>query len=412
MRLFRLESTKTVFVMAMFACVAFSSDDSGSWDQWLGPNRNGILANSKPPLPWGENGPKVLWRKPLGEGVSSISVSGDKAVTMFGLGSDEFVVCLSVKDGSELWRVHSGDNFQEPHANGPRSTPTINENRVFALSAGGMLYALDLASGKKLWTVHLKETFDGKGPSDGGYAMAPLVDGNRLLVEIGGSEGKALAAFDKKTGKVLWNVESVKSGFSSPILADLNGQSQVIFFSGSGLISLSPKTGKTFWQYPWETEYDVNAVTPLLVDGNRVFISSAYGVGSAMLLMESSGKDIHVKEVWRHKHFKNHYATSILYNGFLYGFDNSTFSCIDAAKGDLQWKTRDIPKGSLLGVGGRLIVLTEKGELILAQPNSDGVKVLAKAKVLEPNCYTVPAISEGKLFVRNLEEIAVLKLDM
>ena len=143
-----------------------------------------------------------------------------------------------------------------------------------------------------------------------------------------------------------------------------------------------------------------------------VFISSAYGEGSALLYMAPKGKGLEIKEIWSNKHFRNHYATSILYDGYLYGYDNSTLACIDVEKGDLQWKTREIPKGSLLGVGGKLLILTEKGELFLASPSPEDVKVLSRTKVLEPNCYTVPSLSNGRLFLRNLEEIAVFQLDM
>jgi len=400
----------TVALFLSLSLAAFSSDDQ--WTQWLGPNRNAIQPNGAPPQPWTDSGPQVLWRKALGEGVSAISVSGDHAVTMCGKGDEEFVVCLSASTGEEHWRVFSGKNFIEAHANGPRSTPTIHENRVFALSAGGMLYALSLDSGKKIWSVHLKETFGSKGPSDEGYATAPLVDGQRLLVEVGGNAGKSLAAFDLASGKLLWNTESVKSGFSSPIMVEMKGLRQAVFFSGSGLVSVSPDTGKTFWTYPWATEYDVNAVTPLWVDKDKIFISSAYGVGSALLYMETKGKTVSVKEIWRRKNFKNHYATSILQNGYLYGYDNSNLACIDVEKGDLKWKSRDIPKGTLISSGGRLIVLTEKGELFLADPSPEGVKVLARAKVMEPNCYTVPALSKGRLFVRNGREVAAFKLDL
>ncbi|MCI0692144.1 PQQ-like beta-propeller repeat protein [candidate division KSB1 bacterium] len=204
-----------------------AASSTSDWPQWLGPNRNGISAEIGLLKSWPATGPKILWRIPLGAGFSGISISQGRAYTLFAQGNDEFVVCLDAASGKELWRTRSDSTFKDANGNGPRSTPTVHNEVVYALGAHGNLFALQTASGKKLWSHDLKNEFKSSGPSrDGGFSTSPLIEGGLLLVEAGGREGNSFIAFNKQSGAVVWKVKSDGAAFASPIAITVNGVRQ------------------------------------------------------------------------------------------------------------------------------------------------------------------------------------------
>jgi glucose dehydrogenase len=212
-----------------------AASSTSDWPQWLGPNRNGISIETGLLKSWPPTGPKILWRIPLGEGFSGVSISQGRAYTLFSQGNDEFVVCLDAASGKELWRARSGSIFKDMNGNGPRSTPTVHNEVVYALGAHGNLFALQTTDGKRLWSHDLKKEFKTSGPSrDGGFSTSPLIEGNLLLVEAGGGDGNAFIAFNHQNGNVVWKAESDGPAFASPIAVTVNGVRQIIFFSATG----------------------------------------------------------------------------------------------------------------------------------------------------------------------------------
>ena len=242
------------------------------WPQWRGPNRDAISHETDLLKNWVTTGRKETWRIPIGDRFSAISISQGRAYTMEAKGDDEFVVCFSDRTGEDIWRFRSDAFYHEGMGgNGPRATPTIVDDMLFTVSAYGKLYALHANTGEKLWSYDFQKDFGSKMPQ-WGYSMSPLVYGEKLLVEVGGKEGKSIIAFDKKGGELLWTFQEDVAGYSSPISVTIHDIHQLIFFTGRKLVALSPEDGRLYWQYRWETSYDVNAATPVFIPPDKVFI--------------------------------------------------------------------------------------------------------------------------------------------
>lgn len=387
-----------------------AASNTSDWPQWLGPNRSGISAETGLLKSWLATGPKILWRIPLGEGFSGVSISQGRVYTLFSQSNDEFVVCLDAATGKETWRVRSDSTFKNANGNGPRSTPTVDNEVVYALGARGKLYALQIANGKKIWSHDLEKEFKTSGPSDEGFSTSPLIESNLLLIEAGGREGNAFIAFNKQNGAVVWKAESDRAAFASPIAITVNGVRQIVFFSATGAIAISPSNGNVFWRLPWKTEGNVNAATPLFIPPDRIFISSGYGVGAALLRINAGNAAARIEEIWKSKVMQSKYTSSILQGDYLYGFDGGTLKCIDWNTGTEKWKQRGFGVGTLIYADGHLIVLGDKGKLALVEAAPNGYKEKAVAEILNGMCITVPALAGGKLYVRNTKELVCLDM--
>ena len=258
--------------------------DASDWPQWRGPNRDGISRQTGLLKEWPDGGPQVLWRVPLGEGFSGISVARGRVYTMFSAGNDEFVICLDASNGEEIWRFRSDSTYYEYEGgNGPRATPTIDGEFLFTVSAQGKFYALSSVNGEKVWSYDLIKDFRSYMPR-WGFSSAPLVEGNLLLVEVGGNNGKFIVAFDKTNGDVLWSSHTDKLGYASPIGVTIGGVRQLIVFAGLRLLSVSIDNGEVLWSYPWRTgRFDVHAATPIFIAPDKIYISSGYGSGAAVV---------------------------------------------------------------------------------------------------------------------------------
>lgn len=413
-------------VVSALLCGSILTATATEWPQWRGPNRDGVSSEIGILKEWAAGGPKMLWKVSLGEGFSGISVSQGRVYTMFSKGNDEFVVCLNATDGGEIWRFRSDDNYHEGQGgNGPRATPTIDGDLLFTISAHGKLYALNAGNGEKVWSHDLQRKFGSKMPR-WGFSTSPLVDGELLLVEVGGKGEKSIVAFNKSSGDVIWSSHKDKLGYSSPIAITVKGIRQIICFTGTKLVSVSPTDGTIYWQYPWKTGYDVNAATPVFIPPDKVFISSGYDKGAAVLQMrvfishdddraavaqikENQGK-VRIRELWKNRKMKNQFSSSVLHENYLYGFDNSILKCIEADTGEEQWKTRGFGKGTVLLADGHLIILSDRGKLGLAEATPAGYIEKVSAKVLSGLCWTAPTLADGRLYLRNEEEIVCLDM--
>lgn len=413
-------------VVSALLCGAILTASATEWPQWRGPNRDGVSSEIGILKEWAASGPKVLWKHPLGEGFSGISVSQGRVYTMFSKGNDEFIICLNATDGQEIWRFRSDDNYHEGQGgNGPRATPTLDGDLLFTVSAYGKLYALNAGNGEKVWSHNLQQKFGSDMPR-WGFSTSPLVQGDLLLVEAGGKGEKSIVAFEKKSGEVMWSSHKDKLGYSSPIAITVQGVRQIICFTGTKLVSVSPTDGTIYWQYPWKTGYDVNAATPVFIPPDKVFISSGYDKGAAVLQMrvfishdddraaveqikENQG-NVRIKEIWKNRKMKNQFSSSVLHENYLYGFDNSILKCIEADTGEEQWKTRGFGKGAVILADGHLIILSDRGKLGLAEATPAGYIEKTSAKVLSGLCWTAPTLANGRLYLRNEEEIVCLDM--
>ena len=381
--------------------------EEADWAQWRGPNRDGVSHETGLLASWPQDGPNELWRVAVGEGYSGLSIANGRMYTMSSEGADEFVLCLDAANGSELWRFRADSNFINDQGSGPRSTPTVDGEVLFALSSKGELYALKTADGNKLWKRDLRKNFGSRIP-DFGFSTSPLVEGDLLFVEAGGGPGQALVALDKENGEVVWTAHTDMASYSSPIAVTYAGVRQIVFLTQNSLVSLAPRDGRIHWQYVW-TE-SANIATPILVPPDKLFISSGYGKGAALLQMKETDTGVAVEEVWQTKAMKNQFNSSVLHDGHLYGFDNAILKCIRADNGTEQWKARSVGQGSLIYADGHLLVLGEGGELGLIEATPAGYSEKARVQVLNGKCWTPPTLTGGRLYLRDDKEIICLDL--
>jgi len=378
-----------------------------AWPQYRGPRRDGVSAETGLMRSWPEAGPPVVWRKPIGEAFSSIAIVGDRLYTMGADPNDEYAVSLNAATGEEIWRAPLGERFEEEFGDGPRSSPVVDGDLFFALSSRGRLVALKSADGSKAWDVDLIAAFGGRVPPRG-VSSTPLVDGDVLIVEGGGTEGKAIQGLDKRTGQVKWTVLNGSAGYSSGITVTVDGVRQDVFVrSSSGEIVALDQAGEVLWSHPWAA----GAIAmPLFLPPNRIFASSSGDTGSTLVQIEMNGRKGAVKELWGSRAMKNHFNSSVAVGDHIYGFDNATLKCITAATGEQKWVQRGFGKGTLIAADGMLIILGDQGTLALSEATPDGYREKGRAQALTGKCWTSPALAGGRLYLRDQDEIVSLDL--
>ena len=384
------------------------------WFQWRGPNRDGISYEKGILTRWPEKGPDILWRINIGGGFSGVTVADGKLFSMWQEENSQFLVCLNAQTGKEFWRQKVGVKFQSGWGNGPRSTPLVDNNTVYAISAEGLLFAANISDGKIRWTHNLEKEYGSQIPSYG-YSSSPLIDGEKLLVEVGGKKGYAFVALNKDTGDLIWHSQTGPAAYSSPIAVTIKKTRQIVYLGAEGLFSVSPENGRLIWQYSWNARcpasgIPVNLVTPVFIKPNKIFISGGFGTvkGAALIVLKNEKGGFVAEDVWKNNGMNNLVSTSVLLENFIYGFDDKFLKCIDAESGSEKWKKRGFKTGSLIAVDGHLIVLGENGKLALIEATPKEYKELANLKILDERCWTSPSLANGKLYLRNHEEMVCL----
>jgi outer membrane protein assembly factor BamB len=396
-----------MFVLIASSCLLAGAAAAADWPQFRGPNQNGISPEPGALKSWPADGPKVLWKVPLGDGYSQVVVSNGRLFTLAGQGNQDYAVALDAATGRQLWRVPIDKKFFNDQGDGSRSTPTVDGDTVYVLSAQGKLAALRTSNGEAIWKHDLRQAF-GAQPPTWGISTSPVVEGNLLLVNVGGTGGKSIVAFDKKTGKTVWASQNDPAGYSTPVAITVRGVRQVIVFTGQAVVALSPTDGKLLWRIPWKTDWDVNAAIPLFFPPDKLFVSSGYDTGSALFQIKVAGGKVTPEQVWRSREMKNQFSSSLLHDGILYGFDNATLKAMDAATGQERWRERGFGHGSLILAGGHLIILSDRGKLALVQATPQEYRELGSAQMLSGKCWTAPTVAMGKLFLRNQEQLVAV----
>src|SRR5687767_3763129 len=311
---------KTLRALVFLISVASMSlaQSNANWPQWRGPNRDGISKETGLLKQWPAEGPALVWKASgAGGGYSSFSVANGKLLTMGLRGEREFVVAFDVATGKEAWATPHGSAFRNDRGDGPRGTPTVDGDRVYALGGSGDLSALDAASGKVIWTMNVLQKFGGSNIT-WGISESPLVIGEKLLVNPGGP-GASIVALNKKDGSLIWKSQSDRAGYSSGIPITVGGKTQVVFFTHTRGLGLDLETGALLWDYPKAANNVANAATPV-VRGNRVFITSDYGNGGGLVEIKPGEKGMTASEVYFTKEMRNHHSSSVLVGEHLYGF--------------------------------------------------------------------------------------------
>jgi outer membrane protein assembly factor BamB len=380
------------------------------WTGFRGPDRDGHYREMPIRTEWPSRGLAPEWKQPAGGGYASFAIAGGRAFTIEQRRVQEVVAAYDVDTGRELW-AHAWDGaFREfMGGDGPRATPAWSDGHVYALGALGELRCLDDRTGRLVWRRNILED-NGAANLQWGMAASPLVVDDLVVVLPGGRGGRSVVAYDKRTGERAWSALDDKQAYSSPMLATLAGRRQILVFSASRLMGITPEGGEVLWEHPWVTEYDINASQPLVVGDRRVFVSSGYGKGAALLELSEQGGRFDVREVWRTNRMKNRFSSSVLHEGFIYGLDEAILACLDAESGELQWKGGRYGHGQVLLASGHLIVLTEDGDLALVRATPERHDERVRFGVLDGKTWNHPAIADGRLLVRNLAEMAAFDL--
>jgi outer membrane protein assembly factor BamB len=353
---------------------------------------------------------KPLWHQPVGGGYASFVIATGRAFTIEQRRDQEVVAAYDVLTGRELWSHGWRGEFKEfMGGDGPRATPTWSDGRIYALGALGEFRCLDAATGAMIWRRNILED-NGAANLQWGMAAAPLVVDNTVIVQPGGPNGRSVVAYDKHTGERVWSALDDKQAYVSPMLVTLAGRRQLLVISASRMMGLTPDRGELLWEYPWVTEYDINAAQPIVIGDRRVYISSGYGEGAAVVELTEDNGRLNPREVWRNNRMKNRFNSAVLHEGHVYGFDEAIFACIDVQSGELKWKGGRYGYGQVLLAGGHLIVLTEDGQLALVRPTPSRHEELVRFPVLDGKTWNHPAIADGRLLVRNLKEMAAFDL--
>ena len=386
------------------------------WPQWRGPNRDGISGETGWSYTWPVAGPAKVWHADVGIGYGTVSVSKGRVYLLGNTAESDTAYCLDANTGATLWKYSYPCIAKDPNGYpGPRCTPTVDGESVFTLSRQGNLFCLDTKEGKVRWAKDLRQDFGGKVPT-WGYSTSPLVEGDLVIVEPG-APGASVAALKKQTGEVAWKAGDDPTAYSSPIAFTGADGRCVLDFMAANLVCRSLKDGHELWRYEWVTSWAVNAATPILTGDGKVFISSDYNTGCALLDMTKNPP----ATLWKNKFMRNHNNSCVLWKGYLYGFDEKReFKCLELATGAVKWSEKKYGKGSLMVADGKLIIYSDRGKLGVADPSPDAYKELAFTTVFDVksphpsgasvDTWAVPVLANGKLYCRSLDELVCLNL--
>ncbi len=388
----------SLLILSVSAAIRSAPAD---WPQWRGPGRNGVSTETGLLKQWPAAGPPLAWRvSGAGEGYSSFAVADGRLFTLGARQDTEYVFAFDTGSGKKLWEAANGRRFTNDRGDGPRATPTVDGNRLYVFGSSGDLSVLDASSGKVFWKQNLLEKYGGSNIR-WGLSESPLVAGDRIIVTPGG-RGAAIVALRKTDGSLIWKSQSDEPGYSSAILHEVGGLRQVIVFTGARALGLDVNDGRLLWSYDRVANDVANVATPL-VRGNRVFLSSDYGTGAALLALTASGAQMNASEVYFTKEMRNHHASSVLVGDYVYGFSSTILTAMHFDTGKVAWRDRSVGKGSLIFADERLYVFGENGVVGLAEANPERYVEHGRFRLETGGLptWSHPVVSGGKLFIRD-----------
>lgn len=411
----------TVLGLALATTAFSAAGDSGTF---RGPSGNGIV----PAVPGAKWSLTQVWKSPTNLGFSSFAVAGGKVYTLVTGETDgntgEMLLCLDEKSGKELWskplsvvaKYDGGGDAGTPDnkgGDGSRSTPVVDGGKVYVIDSMLGVFCFDAASGKQAWKHDVMK--DNAGVQIKWHnAASPLIDGNVLML-AGGGAGQALIGLDKNTGKVLWKGEDDKMTHATPVLADILGVHQAIFFTQKGLVGVTPKDGKVLWRADFP--YKVSTAASPVVWENIVYCSAGYGVGAGAFKLSKDGSGLKAEQIWRRENeCFNHWSTPVVKDGYLYGmfsfkeYGAGPLACVDIRTGEDKWKEPGFGPGQVILAGDKIIATSDKGEIVISEAKPDKYTEVKRQDVLEGKVWSYPVLANGRLFARSTVEGVCLEL--
>ena len=400
------------FVVVLFAGVAGltgqstppTSSPGGDWPQWQGPDRTNLSKETGLLSQWAASGPSRVWSvASLGAGYGSVAVAGDRIFVQGANGSRQSVVyVLSRADGKGLWSKAIGGSANNDQGPGPRGTPTVDGDRVYVLTENGDLACLKVQDGTAVWQRNILRDFRGRN-INWLISESPLVDGNHVIVSPGG-RGAGMVALDKMTGATVWQAADLndEAGYASPIVADVQGVRTVMTLTASAGVGVRRSDGKLMWRYTQVANQTANIATPVYYD-SKVFYTSAYDTGAALLGLTAKNGLIAAKELYFTRNMQNHHGGVVLVDGYLYGFNNVILTCMEFTTGKVLWRDRSVGKGSLTYADGHLYIQGEDNMIGLAVATPKGYQEKGRFRIEDEGLpsWAHPVVSGGKLYVRN-----------
>ncbi len=380
------------------------------YPQLYGPRRNATLPGPRLARDWETHPPRQLWRREIGEGWSSFAIVGSAAVTMEQRGDLEAVVRYDLGSGEQVWIHADLAPFNTTIAgSGPRTTPTIADGRVYSLGATGLLSCIELRDGSLVWQRNVLSENRIPVPS-WGLASSPLIVGDLVVVQLGPT-GQGLVAHDRSTGEPVWKTDGEPGSYSSPILAELQGVPQIVIINGTSVTGHDLDSGAVMWRQEWPIAAERISL-PLMMGDNRMLVSAGYGVGSLLIEIVRTDDDLSARTLWESRRLKSKFASIVAHEGTVYGLDDGILVALDPATGERQWKRGRYGHGQLLLVEGLLLIQTEKGEVVLIEPDPGELRELGRFRAFEGKTWNPPALSGRRLLVRNNKEAACYELPL
>jgi outer membrane protein assembly factor BamB len=400
----------TTLVVALSACglVPGRAASPADWPQWRGPDRTGLSTESGLLRLWPASGPPLVWTASgVGAGYGSVAVKGDRIFLQGLKNNDSAVLALNRADGKPVWSKVLGSGGGNEQGHGPRGTPTVDDDRLYVLTENGDLACLKAADGAIVWQRNILKDFRGRN-LQWLISESPLVDGGNVIVTPGGRSA-GIVALNKMSGATIWTSKELSdpAGYASPVIADVQGVRTVMTLTSAAGVGVRASDGKLMWRYPKVANGTANIATPVFFD-NKVFYTSNYDTGGALLGLSQESGEIKAREVYFTRDMMNHHGGVVLVNGFLYGFSNAILTCLDFATGKVAWRNRSVGKGSLTYANGDLYLLGEDNVVGLAEANSTEYRERGRFKIPDQGwpSWAHPVVSGGQLYIRNQNTLA------
>lgn len=404
-----LRSITTIIIMLITTAIFAQNAENTSWKQFRGNNLDGQSLETDLSNQWPGNGLEQLWKIQLGEGFSEVLVEADVCYTMHSIQIDstsgtENIAAFDANTGKKIWDTKVDSIFIDPDGwgNGPRSTPAMDEQSLYCFSSFGKLVAVSKKDGKIIWTKDFVAEYGSQFPR-WGFSSSPIIVDGMLVIETGGKDKKAFTAFNKETGDVIWTKGEGESSYCSPTVATIDGVKQIVFANGNTLYSFNT-AGDTLWTFTMPLGNPT--AVPLFIAPNKFFESYISRVGGFIVEI-NDGKPSQIAAA---TDLKNHWSSSVYFEDHIYGFDNATLKCVSTDSLSTKWVKRGLGKGSLILADKKLYVLSDKGKLVMVDTKADVYTQLAEFQAIEGKSWTAPSIANGRIYVRNLTEMACYKL--
>ena len=388
-----------------------------AWTQWGGPHRNFRTEAAGLKDTWPAAGPRIIWKRALGEGYSAPAVENGVLYTMYGKPKAEVVLAANAETGATIWEQTTPMTFDSDAAgeqgNGPYTAPLIVGGRLFTTGVAGQLQCLDKKTGKAIWTQQLVVDHQGSRLMYG-YSSSPIAFRELVIVPVGG-RGKSVMAFQQSDGKVAWAKHDYGNVYSSPILIDLQGLEQLVSLMDGAVIGLNPHNGDLQWSVPFKADYSIAIATPLWSEGNLLFVSAEYNGGAKVIELQRNGLQTKANELWSSNRLRLHHGNAMRVGNAIYFSSGgkgsqAILSAVDARSGEILWQERSIQKATFVWADGKLVTLAQDGTLMIAHPSPKGFQISAKAPLLTELSWTPPVLVGTRAYLRDRRSMMAVDL--